>query len=1082
MQLAEYVVRKRVTVMMFTLMIVLLGVISLRKLPQELFPRINFPQITVVTDYANAAPEEIENLITKPIEESVGSVSGLKRIESISREGRSTVIISFNWGQDIDFAALAVREKIDLIKERLPKEADDPVVLKFDPLSRPIMILSVTGPNIAPVRLKLLTEKMIKDNLEKVEGVASINLSGGVNREIQINIDQGRLRAGHLSLLQVIQSIEDSNVSYPAGSIKKGLYEYLIRTVGEYKNVTEIEYSVAGVDTVQKVRREETSFIERGDDGPRETLDSKRYDVNKQMMDKRLLLIKDIAEVIDGTGERTSVSRYNSKENLALSIQKQANANTIEVVERLRKTLLSLDPDLTTRGIKADIIYDHSVFIKNSMDNLKSEGIQGGFLAFLVLFAFLRSFQASLLVTLSIPISVLGTFFLMAISGISLNTMSLGGLALAVGMIVDTSIVVVENVFRRRQLGESPEDAAIKGTGEVTWAVIGSNLTTVAVFFPLIVFVPGFVGQMMKDLSWAIIFSQIISTIIPLSFVAMLTTTLNIKFKEYNPWNWTKVLDPYVGASVPRSQKESSISSILVFIFVVLLGTMFVVTPTLDREVLPKVDQGQFLIKLDMPIGTRIEVTDRVVKRIEKAVREIPEVKDLQVTIGAEKSRQGDVKIETLRQWQSVILVTLQSKRKRSSASVVDELRAKKEMIDLEEGQIEFLDQESEFQLAGGGVKPVMIEVKGYDFQRMRDLVDTLKAELNKIDGVVDVQDDVADPAWETKVQIDKSRAARYAVSPMDISLTAKAAIDGVVATKYHEEGREFDIRVRLSQKDKENIQNLNDLLLYSQALDQLIPLKEVADITKGRGPSEIRHLDQERATIVSASLKKNVQSKTVLKHVQSMLKKLDVPNKFPEFQASISGELKEQKESYTLLIFAFVLALVLNYMIMAALFESFLQPLIIMIAVPLSFVGVVLSLFLTGISINVMSMFAVILLVGTVVNNAIVLIEYLNQLRAEGMEVAEAAITAAKVRTRPILMSCLTTVIGLLPLTIGLGEGSELRRPMAVASMGGMLSSTLLTLVVVPLFYIIVTYFSERFVGYEEAISEEDLDEEGNS
>ncbi len=1078
MSLAEYVVKKRVTVIMFTLGIILLGVIALKKLPQELFPRVSYPQITVVTEYANAAPEEIENLVTKPIEESVGSVSGLKRIESISREGRSTVVISFNWGQDIDFAALAVREKIDLIKERLPKEADDPVVLKFDPLSRPIMILSVTAQNMEPVRMKLLTEKMVKDNLEKVEGVASVNLSGGVNREIQVNIDQARLLAGHLSLLQTIQSIEDANVSYPAGSIKKGLYEYLIRTVGEFKSVREVEYSVAGVDTVQKMRREDTSFLEKGDEGPRQTLDTLRSEVRKDVMDKRLLLVKDIATVVDGTAERTSISRYNGHENLSLSIQKQANANTIEVVERLRKTLESLKADLDSRGLQANIIYDHSVFIKNSMDNLKSEAIQGGFLAFLVLFAFLRSFQASLLVTLSIPISVLGTFFLMSITGISLNTMSLGGLALAVGMIVDTSIVVVENIVRRRQLGEEAEAAAISGTREVTWAVIGSNLTTIAVFFPLIVFVPGFVGQIMKDLSWAIIYSQIISTIVPLSFVAMLTTKLSIELKEYKPWPWTKPLERILRPDQSRAQHESFIGSVLALIFIAILGSMMVIYPNLDREVLPKVDQGQFLIKLDMPIGTRIEITDRVAKKIEEASRDLAEVKDVAVTIGAEKSRQGDVKIETLRAWQGLILVNLKKKRHRSSAAVVDELRSKIQKLDVEEGDVEFILQESEFQFAEGGAKPILIEVKGYDFQKMGQVVAAIKGKLEEIPGTVDIQDDVAEPAWETKVEIEKSRAARYAVSPMDISLTAKAAIDGVVATKFHEQGREFDIRVRLSQKDKENIQNLNDLLLYSQALDQLVPLKEVATITKGLGPSEIRHLNQERATIISASLKKNVQSKNVLNKVQTMLKDLDVAEHFPDFQANISGTFKEQKESYTMLIFAFALALILNYMIMAALFESFIQPLIIMVAVPLSFIGVLGSLLITGISINVMSMFAVILLVGTVVNNAIVLIEYLNQLRAEGMEIVEAALTAAKVRTRPILMSCLTTVIGLLPLTLGLGEGSELRRPMAVASMGGMLSSTVLTLVVVPLLYILVTYLAERLMGYDEALAEED---EGN-
>ncbi|MSR77526.1 MAG: efflux RND transporter permease subunit [Candidatus Omnitrophica bacterium] len=1070
MTFAEYVIRKKVTVIMGTLGMILLGVIALHQIPQELFPRVGFPQITIVTEYSNAAPEEIENLITKPIEESIGSVSGLKRVESISREGRSSIVVSFNWGQDIDFAALAVREKIDLVKERLPKEAEDPVVLKFDPLSRPILILSVTG-NLEPIRLKMLTEKMLKDNLEKVEGVASVGLSGGANREIQVNVDQARLQASHLSLLQLIQSIEDTNVSYPAGSIKKGLYEYLIRTVGEFRSVKEIDYSVAGVDTVQKIKKEDTSFLERNnDEGARDTLDTLRQEVKRQMLEKRLVLVKDIAEVVDGVAEKTSISRHNGKENLSLSIQKQGNANTIQLVNKLRQALKALDPDLKSRGIKYDIIYDHSEFIRKSIDDLKSAALQGGFLAFLVLLFFLRSWFASLLVTLSIPLTILGTFFCMQMTGISLNTMSLMGLAVAIGMIVDTSIVVVENIFRRRQLGESAEEAAIKGSAEMTWAVIGSNLTTIAVFFPLILFVPGVMGQMLKDLSWAIIFSQIISTVVPLTTVAMLTTYFKFQFKDYEPSRWPKIFEKYLDPRLPRISHESFLGSSLLLILVVIVGVTMLLFPTLDREVLPKVDQGQFLIKVDMPIGTRLEITDRVVKRMEGLCKETQNVKDVAVTIGAEKSKQGDVKVETLRPWQAIVLATLQKERKRSSAAVVDEIRDKLGTLQLEEARVEFILQESEFQF-GNSQKPILIEVKGYDFLQMNRLVNTLKKQLQQVDGIVDLEDDVAEPAQETKLEIGKQRAALYGISPMDISLTAKAAIEGVVATKYHEEGKEYDIRVRLSSKDRDNIQNLNDLLLYSQVMDQLLPLKEVAVIKKGLGPSEIRHVNQERTTIISASLRKDIRTKDAIAQVQKILKNIQAG----DFQVNIAGAVKEQAENYGLLFFAFAVALILNYMIMAALFESFMQPMIIMFAVPLSFVGVVVSLWITGVSINVMSMFAVIQLVGTVVNNAIVLMEYINQLRAEGVGVVEAAITSIKVRTRPIIMSALTAAIGLLPLTLGLGEGSELQRPMAIATMGGTLSSTGLTLIVIPFLYILTTYFMERFIPSEE---DEDEDE----
>lgn len=1066
MSLAEFSVRKRVTVVMLIMGLIMLGLIAFTRLPQELFPPLVFPQVTVVTDYANAAPEEIETLITKPIEESLGSVAGLKRLESVSREGRSTVIVSFDWGQDVDFAALAIREKIDLIKERLPKESEDPVVLKFDPLARPIMILSVTAKDMQPVRLKNLTEKIIKDNLEKIEGVASINISGGIDREILVDIDQGRLQANHLSLLEVIESIENANVTYPAGSIKKGLYEYLIRTVGEFRSVKEIGYVVAGVDDIEKLRREDTSFVERGGQGPRDTLDGLREEIQRQVAEKRLVLVRDIADVIDGTSERTSVSRYNGSENISIAIQKQANANTIKLVDQLREGLKVLDGDIEARGLKYDIIYDHSTFIRQSLKNLLNEALTGGVLAFLVLFFFLRAVQASLLVTLSIPVTVIGVFALMGISGITINIMSLGGLALGVGMIVDTSIVVLENIFRRRQLGEEPEEAAIKGTDEVIWPVIASNLTTISVFFPLIVFVPGIPGQLFKDLSWTVIFSQILAALVPLTLVTMWSTNMRVKQAEYKPFPWTKFLEKKLLDKNASTGSRNFYLLRIVAIAAMLFSVSFLVFPMLDREVLPKVDQGQFIIKLDLPIGTRLEITDQLSGNLEEMIRSIPDVKDIAVTIGAEKSGKGEVQVETLRPSQALILVTLDPERKRSSAAVVQELQDKTAVLDFNGGRLDFVLQESEMAFAEGGSKPILIEVKGYDLDVMEKLIESVEKQLGDIKGVIGIQNDMGESSPETKLRVDKKRAALYGISALDISLIAKAAIEGVVATEYREAGKEFDIRVRLSEKDHNNLQRLNDLLLYSQVLDALIPLKEVALIERGFGPSEIKRVNQERTIIISADIDASYQSKDVLAQVQELLGVIEVPT---DFRILLSGKAKEVKENFAKVIFAFVLSILLVYMIMASQFESFLQPLIIMATVPLAFFGVSVALFVSGTSLNVISMLGMVILGGVVVNNGIVLIEYINQLRETGMEVIEAALEAAKVRTRPILMSSMTTIVGLLPLALGLGEGSELRAPMAVAVMGGLISSTFLTLIIVPTLYILVVGFFERFTGEDD-------------
>ncbi|MFZ5802944.1 MAG: efflux RND transporter permease subunit [Candidatus Omnitrophota bacterium] len=1072
MSLPEFSIRKRVTVVMGTVTLILLGLIAFTRLPQELFPPLVFPQITVVTEYVNAAPEEIETLITKPIEEAVSSVNGLKRLESISREGISTVVVSFNWGQDIDFAALAVREKIDLIKERLPKEAEDPVVLKYDPLTRPIMILSVTARDMEPVRLKLLTEKMLKDNLEKIEGVASATISGGLDREVLIEIDQGRLEASHLSLLDVIESVEEANVSYPAGSIKKGLYEYLIRTVGEFQSVEEIKYAVAGVDTVKDLRPRDTSFLEKDSgQGPRETLDALRREIGKEMLQKRLVLTRDIGDVIDGFAEKTSIARYNGVENISISIQKQASANSIQLVDRIKKELAVLKEDVETRGLRYEIVYDHSTFIRRSLSDLLSEAMSGGVLAFIILLLFLGSLGPSIVVTLSIPITVIGVFFLMSLFGITVNIMSLGGLALGIGMIVDTSIVVLENIFRRRQLGERPEEAAVLGGNEVIWPVISSNLTSIAVFFPLIVFVPGIPGQLFKDLSWTVIFSQVISAIIPLTLVVMLSTQIKVTNREYKPIVWTGFLEKnLLGAKSPREQN--------VFLVKILAGVLGIfilflfLFPMMEREVLPKVDQGQFLVKMDMPIGTRLEVTDTTSRKIEEALKAIRDVKDVAVTVGSEKRKEGEAKVETLRASQAILLVNLDKKRKRSSAEVVQELREKIKGQDLGEADISFILQENEFAFAQGGAKPVVIEVRGYDFEVMKNVVHEVKKSLGKIHGIFGVQDDIGDPTPETKLEIDKRRAALYGISALDISLTAKAAIEGVVATQYREAGREFDIRVRLRGKDRDNIQNLNNLLIYSKVLDSLIPLKEVARVERGLGPSEIRRVNQERSTIITADISKDVRSAKVLEQVKKTLAAATIPQ---EFQVVLSGQAREVKENFSKVNFAFILSIMLVYMIMASQFESLMQPLIIMFTVPLAFVGVAIALWVTNTSINVISLLGIVLLGGVVVNNGIILIEYTNQLREQGLELVEAAMQAVKIRTRPILMSATTTVVGLLPLALGLGEGSELRAPLAITTMGGLMSSTLLTLFVIPSLYILSARLAERFFAFEEEPEEEE-------
>ncbi len=1064
MTLCEVAIEKKVTTIMVISGVVLLGLIAITKLPQELYPRISFPQLTIVTNYANAAPEEIETLITKPIEESVGSVSGLKGVESVSREGKSAVTVSFDWGVDIDFAALAVREKIDLVKEKLPKEAEDPVVLKFDPLAHPILILSLTGP-LSPADLKNVAEKTVKDNLEKVLGVASADISGGLDREILVEVDQGRLHASRLSILSIVEALEKANLSYPAGSIKKGLFEYLIRTMGEFKSVEEIGYSVAGVDKSHQEKRKDDVFVERAKFGPRDTLEGVREEAKKERMKKRLILFREIGDIRDTFKEKTSISRLSSRENISISIQKQADANVIQVVDRIKTAIRFLQEELNSRNVKLEIIYDQSGFIRQSLQDVRDAGLQGGVLAFLVLLFFLRNLYASFIVIIAIPTTVMGVFFLMFVTGISVNTMSMGGLALGVGMLIDNGVVVTENIFRlRKQEGMDAKEAAIKGSNEVVWAMLSSTLTTCAVFFPLLVFVPGVAGQLFRDLSWTVIDSQLLSWAISLTLTPLLALSIKLKNMpaveaeeaKFKPLKFEK---KFLEMSV--KQQHGFIYRILAVAFGSFLLGVFILS-RLDKETLPKVDQGQFIVKVNMPVGTKLQATDEVTELIEKVILDVPEVENTAVSIGSSKGQGAESGVSSLRSSQAQILVNLKAKRKRSSVQVLEDIKNKLFSYSLNHAEVEYILQESEFQ-TGAASKPIAVEVQGYDYDIMNGFVKTIENKLMTVKGVYGVQNDLAKPSPETKVEIDRRKAALYGISVKDISLTVKTAIDGAVATQYKEGGREFDIRVRLREEDRNNLLRLGDLFIHSAVLESEVPLKEVARIIRGYGPSEIRRKDQSRTIIVSSNIEEHANKQKILDEVAAFLK--EKFKQIPEgYSISISGEALEVKEAFKKIVFALVLSIVLTYMIMASQFESLLQPFVIMFTVPLSVIGVAVALFISHTSLNAISLLGFILLGGVVVNNGIVLIEYVNQRRAMGEDVVTAAIRTSQIRARPILMTAISSIVGSVPLAFGFGGegGASIQAPMAIATIGGLFSSTLLTLVVIPSVYILV----ERFVG----------------
>lgn len=1042
MGLAEFSIKKPVTTVMIFLGVMLFGVISLSKLPQELFPPITYPQLTVFTGYANAAPEEVETLLTKPVEEAVGTVSGLKAVRSISKEGTSLVMAEFDWDQNMDFASLRTREKVDLIKARLPRDASEPLVVPYNPFELPVLTISVTGQR-SPAQLRRLAVEIIKEELEKVTGVASASVEGGLEREILVDVNQGKLKTYGVSILDVSDAITNANLNYPAGTIKESFYEYLIRTLGEFKEVKEIEEVVVKNKGEDEQQRRQLSFDEQ-------------LAERTISPESKIVLVKDVAEVLDTFKERSSFSRLDGKENVSVSVQKQAQANVIQVVDNVKKAFKRLGVMLP-KDIKLEVVYDQSTFVKDAINGVVEAGLEGGLLSFIVVYVFLRSARASTVIIVSVPISIMVVFTLMYFGGLSLNIMSLGGLAMGVGMVVDGAVVVLENIFQHRGKGESSKEAAILGTEQVTTAVIASILTTVAVFLPMI-FVVGVAGQLFKELAFTVTFSLLASLWVALTIIPLLSLE-----RETKPGEIPKKLPDFSGG--PGWQKilvgfETSLRFFLkhrnqglVLVFAFFVFSMFMVT-VLDKELMPKSDQGQFILKVNMPMGTKVSETNKISLLIEDEIRKMPYVKSVSVVVGSTKGESTKDIMSRLGSHQAQLMVTLKEKRKITTSDVVEAMKEDfKKDRNLKDAKIEFvLGQDVIVSAFGsGGGKPVSVEIKGNKLEVMESIAREVETGLKGIKGISGIEDDVPEASPEIKINIDKEKAALYNISVVDLARAAQMVIRGYVPSQFKEKGKEVDIRVRIREKDRNSFQELQRIQISSPVAG-MIPLGSLAKFVAGMGPSEIKRTGQERTMMVFAGVYGRKVAE-VIAEVGAMLKTM----KFEDgYRVKIAGESEEMKTSFASLQFALILSIVMVYMIMASQFESLSQPMIILFTIPLGLMGVVWALFITGTSINVVALLGVVILGGTAVSNGIILIDYVNQLIAKGEPVFEAMIKGSISRIRPILISALTTIIGLLPMAMARGKGAELRAPMAITIMGGLTVATFLTLFVVPAIFLL--------------------------
>ncbi|TDI48280.1 MAG: efflux RND transporter permease subunit [Acidobacteria bacterium] len=1042
--MVEFCIRRPVSVSMFTVAVTIFGIVSFTRLPLNLLPDISYPSLTVETRYQGAAPAEVESLVSRPIEEAVGVISGVKRLTSRSRAGTSEVTLEFLWDTNMDFAALDVREKLDLVQ--LPRDADKPTLLRFDPSSDPILRLGVTGSSDLAA-LRQYVEEELKKALDAVDGVASVKVEGGLEREIQVDVHEGRLARAGVNVAAVSAALSAGNVNLAGGSIYEEDARYLVRALNEFKDL-------ADIGATQLV-------FEEG----------------------RRVYLRDVADVHWGHKERETIVRTGGHETVELRVFKEGDANTVQVARGVRERLEALDDEIPD-DVAVEVLFDQSSFIEGAIDEVVENALVGGLLAVLIIALFLRDTWATVIVGLSIPVSVVATFFIMYQMGISLNIMSLGGLALGVGMLLDDSIVVIESIYRHREKGADGHDAAVRGTSEVAMAVVASTLTTVAVFLP-IVFVEGVAGQLFNDQALTVSISILASLGFSLALIPVLAARLAAKRTEENEpesvpedltaWHrgpakviafavagvrwigrsFSRLVSPLtngfhrmetaIDAAYPRACRAALKQRALVLMAVTLgFGATLLIGGRIGIELIPTLTQGEFYFDVELPEGAPLGVTDRLLETVGEEVAGFDDVAGGgRVVTTAGSFGASSVEASARGENRGRIHVVMADKDDRDAERrTIARLR---ETLGRFPGIAYQFDRPSYFSFK----RPVELEVYSDDVEALETWASVIVEAMEAIPGLTDVRSssEMGNPELQVFFAVD--RMAQMGLSVEEVSETLRTKLRGNVATRLNEGERKIDIVVRASADARARADQVPELIVH-EAEERAVPLKAVADTRLVAGPLEIRRVGQRRAVVISGNLDgRDLGSVTA--DIGSVIAGLSLPS---SLATRFGGQQREIEDSFSSLYLAIGLAIFLVYFVMASKFESLVHPLIILFTIPLGLIGVIWALLLTRSAVSVIVLIGVVMLAGIVVKNAIVLVDYINRLREEGMAREEAIVEAGRVRLRPILMTTLTTILGLVPMALGLGEGAEIRQPMAITVIGGLAVSTLLTLIVIPVVY----------------------------
>ena len=1015
MFLSDVSIKKPVFATMMIAALILFGLISRQRMGVDLYPDIDFPIVTVTARLEGASPEVIETEVTDPLEDAVSTVEGVRHLTSHSSQGTSQVVIEFELETNIDVAAQDVRDKISRTRYMLPKEMDPPIVGKVDISARPIMWLGITG-SMSKLELSMIADDIIKPMVETVPGVGNVFLPGLRKREVRIWLDDRKMEAYHITAEDIKQALLTKNVEIPAGTIENPVRELTVKTMGEFGSVDEFNNLIISFREGAPVRLSDVGFAE------------------------------------DGMEDKRSLARFQGEQAIGMGIVPRSGANNVAVANSVKKKIkeiLKLVPQVKIRSC-----FDSSTFIKQSISDVQFDLLYGAFLAALVVFLFLRTFKATLIIALAIPTSLIGSFWVMNILGFTINSMTMLALSLCVGLVVDDAIVVLENIFRHAEMGKSSVKASQEGTSEIAFAAIAATLTIVAVFVP-VAFIKGMIGRFYFQFGISVAAAVLISLFIALTLTPMLCSRYLSVTKKHG-----KIYEMLEHAflSIERSYSKTLskiclrgfwyrfwfalVSAVLTFTISALFFGM------LKKELITSEDRSDFFIQFRTPVGSSLGLTDEKMAQMEAVMRSFPEVSSVFAALG------GFQRDEPNRGMLFIQLVDV-SKREMTQQEIMAAARRKFAEIP---GLLANVQDISIGGVHGERDSPLQFDIKGHNLMELYRVSEGVVKKIREIPGIVDVDTGMDLTKPEVRIYIDRDRAGDLGVDVRTIASAVNTLIGGEDVGKYKEGGKSYDVRVRLVPDQREKPEDISRLLIKTSN-GELIRLNNVVRIEEAVGPDVINRKDRMRSVTIYG----NLEEKTLGEALKESKKAAHTI--IPQgYTLTESGQAETMKEAIASLIFAFLLAIVITYMVLSSQFESFIHPLTIMLALPLSFIGALGFLLLTGNTLNVMSYIGMIMLMGIVTKNSILLVDYTNTLRSRGKPRDEAVLEAAPVRLRPILMTAVSTIAGVLPVALGFGAGGESRAPMAIATAGGMATSTLLTLFIVPVVYMLLDDIVQKF------------------